>query len=225
MKKKKWYSPANMALAVVYVVFIISFSVVLTLNFRPLYYHDMKSLEIPENAGLSAETVRENYDVLIDYNSMFYDGELEFPDFGMSETGRIHFEEVKVIFDGFQYAALLSFAAGAAGTIWRLKKKDAGFFYPAGVLSILTPAAPAIFIALNWEMVFEKFHALAFHNDYWIFDWRTDPVILILPDEFFLHCAVMILACIIAGGLACFAAGFLLRRRFREMQRVEIAKK
>ena len=35
---------------------------------------------------------------------------------------------------------------------------------------------------------------LVFRNDFWIFDWRTDPVILILPDTFFLHCAVLIFA-------------------------------
>ncbi|MHB8131340.1 MAG: lipoprotein intramolecular transacylase Lit, partial [Mobilitalea sp.] len=30
-------------------------------------------------------------------------------------------------------------------------------------------------------------------NDYWLFDPSTDPVITILPDTFFLHCALLII--------------------------------
>ena len=40
-----------------------------------------------------------------------------------------------------------------------------------------------------------------FSNDYWLFDERTDPVINILPDEFFLHCALLIILLILAASL------------------------
>ena len=29
-----------------------------------------------------------------------------------------------------------------------------------------------------------------FDNDYWLFNSKTDPVIKILPDEFFMHCGI-----------------------------------
>ena len=48
------------------------------------------------------------------------------------------------------------------------------------------------------------FHRIFFRNDYWLFDSRTDPVILILPDAYFLHCALLILLLIVLGGLFCF---------------------
>lgn len=53
-------------------IFLISFSVIFTLNFRPLYYADIKLLHISRESGLSEQQIRENYDRLIDYNSVFY---------------------------------------------------------------------------------------------------------------------------------------------------------
>ena len=83
--------------------FLLTYSVVLVLNFRPLYYHDVQSLHLSKETGLSEEMICRNYDVLIDYN-LFWKGEdtLAFPDFPMSEQGRIHFEEVKRIFVALQ---------------------------------------------------------------------------------------------------------------------------
>ena len=36
-------------------------------------------------------------------------------------------------------------------------------------------------------------HRIFFRNDYWIFDAETDPVIRMLPEEFFLHCGLLII--------------------------------
>ncbi|MBR5228704.1 MAG: TIGR01906 family membrane protein [Firmicutes bacterium] len=210
---KKWYSPGSMALAIVLVLFIISASVVVTLNFRPLYYHDIGALQIVENTGISEEIIRKNYDILIDYNSMFYDGELSFPDFGMSETGRIHFEEVKDIFVGFQKIALVTLIIGAAGIILKARKKDYSYLYPTAILSVGLPAVLGAFIATNWDRAFVLFHEIMFDNDYWIFDYDTDPIINILPDEFFMHCAIMIIGGIVLGAAVCLISGTILNRR------------
>ena len=66
-------------LSLILVLFIISFAVVFTLNFRPLYYLDMGLLNISQTSGYSDEEIRANYDVLIDYNSIFGPDTLEFP--------------------------------------------------------------------------------------------------------------------------------------------------
>ena len=66
-----------------------------------------------------------------------------------------------------------------------------------------------IFVALQYLMIgsaavfFIGFHHVMFSNDYWLFDPATDPVILILPDAFFLHCALAILICVLAGSALC----------------------
>ena len=46
--------------------------------------------------------IKENYQILIHYQSIFYQGKLVFKDFIMSKGGRIHFEEVKRIFEIIQ---------------------------------------------------------------------------------------------------------------------------
>lgn len=77
----------------------------------------------------------------------------------------------------------------------------------AGILTLIVPSICGILVAVNWERAFVLFHEIAFSNDYWLFDPVTDPVILILPDTFFLHCAVMILLLTAAGAAACFFTG------------------
>ena len=88
---------------------IISFSVTLTLNFRPLYYADIQHLHIAELSGRNEEDIRQNYDALIDYNSLFNHEPLKFPTCTMSESGRSHFEEVKKIFDLFGWTLIITF--------------------------------------------------------------------------------------------------------------------
>lgn len=84
----------NILISLCLALFIISASVTITLNFRPLYYHDISSLKIEETSGFSKKVIRENYDALIDYNQFFYSGKLKLT-LPMSREGRIHFEEVK----------------------------------------------------------------------------------------------------------------------------------
>lgn len=191
------------ALALILTLTIISVSVVFTLAFRPLYYLDIGALNIPEQSGYSEEEIRENYDVLIDYNLSFGDEKLEFPTLAMSEPGRIHFEEVKDIFNLFKYLAIGGVILSAAGILFCYRRKEDKYLGLTSILAVALPAVIGILVALNWDWAFVTFHHIAFDNDYWLFDSRTDPVITILPDTFFLHCAVMILACVVLGSVIC----------------------
>ncbi|MGN0299161.1 MAG: TIGR01906 family membrane protein [Lachnospiraceae bacterium] len=193
---------SDLMLAVCCMFFIISAAVVFTLNFRPLYYADIDWLKIEETSGYPREVIQENYDALIDYNSMWFSGELEFPSLTMSEEGKIHFEEVKVIFVLFQQMLLVTGILCAAGIIWKWKK-DRIFLKWASIFTVVIPVIVGILVALNWDAVFITFHKLCFKNDYWIFDPSTDPVIEILPDAYFMHCAIMILVLVILGSIIC----------------------
>lgn len=191
-----------MVIAICCMLFFISVAVVFTLNFRPLYYADINWLHIEEESGYSQDVIRENYDVLIDYNSMFFEGELEFPTFSMSESGKIHFEEVKVIFVFFQKLLIVTGILSVAAVILRWKR-DRRFLKWTAILTLAVPAAVGLLIAANWEAVFVTFHKICFRNDYWIFDPATDPVITILPDAYFMHCAIMIIGLIILASVVC----------------------
>ena len=200
------------ALSFVLTLTIIALSVVFTLGFKPLYYLDMHVLDIPETSGYAEEVIRENYDVLIDYNLSFGDEPLEFPDLGMSEAGRIHFEEVKVIFNLFKYMAVIGVLMSLAGIGVCIKRKEILYLKWTSVLAVGLPAVLGILVAMNWDWAFVAFHKIAFNNDYWIFDPATDPVITILPDTFFLHCALLILGGVVVGSAVC---AFLYRRKSR----------
>ena len=204
--------PWHMLLAVLMMCAMISLSVVIILHFRPLYYLDIKILDIPNQSGFSVEEIRENYDALIDYNSMLFTGELEFPSLPQSESGRVHFEEVKVIFVFFQKAAIVTGLLSVIGIILLRRERPKWYLKYAGILTVVLPLAVGAAIAVNWDRVFVLFHELMFDNDYWLFDAATDPVILILPDAFFMHCAVGIVGLVVVGAVGCLV-GYRMSRR------------
>lgn len=200
-------------LAVVLTLAVIGISVVGTLAFKPLYYHDMEALDISAYSGYSEEEIRANYDALIDYNMAWEDGELAFPTLPMSETGKIHFEEVKEIFDLFKYLAIVCGILGALGIVFMAKKKEYRYLKMTAMVSCGLPVVLGILVALFWDKVFVIFHELFFNNDYWIFDYRTDPIILLLPDEFFMHCALLIFGGVLLGAAVCLGSYLTLRKR------------
>ena len=205
--REKIRKTENLIFSILLMFLFIDLAVILTLNCRQLYYLDIDYLDISEGSGLNEEVIRRNYDVLIDYNSMFSHEELEFPDFPMSEGGRIHFREVKRIFVGLQYLLIADFILCAVLLIRHVRRKSFDFLKLTGIMTITVPLVLGILIALNWGWVFVTFHHLAFDNDYWLFDPSTDPVIGILPDIFFMHCAVMILVLTVLCAVLCLAAG------------------
>ena len=199
----------KLTLSIILTLTIISLAVVLTLACKPLYYLDIHALHIPETTGCTISEIKANYDAVIDYSLSFGNAPLEFPTFPMSEGGRIHFEEVKNIFNLFKYMAIFGTLTGAAGILRQRRKQSYGYLKLTAILTVALPAVIGATVALNWDWTFAAFHELAFNNDYWLFDPATDPVINILPDAYFLHCAVMILVLVILGSLIC---GLIYRR-------------
>ena len=194
----------------------ISLAVSITLNSRWLYVAVMEKEALVEETGYSRKEILENYDALINYNSIFGPNELEFPTLPMSEGGRIHFVEVKNIFVAFQVIGIISLISLSVFAMHASKKKDAAaisVFRNAGILAVAVPTAVGIGVAINWDAAFVIFHKIFFRNDLWLFDSRTDPVIEILPDTYFLACAVMIICLVIAFSVLCIVAYCLLKRK------------
>lgn len=207
---------SDMILAVTLALFAVSLSISLTLVFKPLYYFDIGYLNIAGESGYPAEEIRRNYDVLIDYNLSPKETELSFPSFSMSQEGREHFREVRAIFQGILRLLAATAALSAVGILWKRKRREYGYLLAAGLLSLSLPLAALAVMAAGWDNAFVLFHRLLFRNDYWLFDPATDPVIDILPDTFFLHCAGMIVLLIIVC-----AAVFLLRYRSRRARHLQ----
>ncbi|MDR2042956.1 MAG: TIGR01906 family membrane protein [Clostridium sp.] len=189
-------------LGVVLSLTALSVAVTATLHCRPLYVRDIRSLSLPEKLGIPEETILRQFDTLIAYNRIGGPNELAFPDLPSSEQGLIHFREVKRIFLFFQWGIPVGAALSAFG-IFRFRKHKAHYLKYAAFFSLLLPAAFGAGAVFFWDAFFLLFHSLMFANDYWLFDMRDDPVILLLPDTYFYHCAVMIVGILIGFGLLC----------------------
>ena len=198
MKKEKHLLLLSIGAALLVAILIISASVTITLFDRSSYTSDISSSGLPERTGMSEEEILANYNALIDYNSVFFIGPLEFPSLPISDNGREHFREVKVIFSAFQIAFIISAICLIPLCIILIKKRKTGFLLGGGILAIAVPAFVGLIMAVaGWDRFFLLFHQLMFNNDFWIFDELSDPVILILPDSFFLQCLIKIIAGIV----------------------------
>ncbi len=191
------YNKKDIFLSIMLMIFFISFAIVFTVFFKQLYYFDIDYLNIDIISGIPAKIVKENYDILINYQSIFYQGSLNLPDFVMSTNGRIHFQEVKTIFEVIQVLMISSGVVSFIMTLKRLREKEYRFFKLTGMLTIVVPSMLGFIAALDFSNAFIIFHKIVFRNDFWIFDYRSDPIIRILPETFFMHCFILIVLIVI----------------------------
>ncbi len=216
--KRRTMTGSNLLLALTGFLFLIAFSVTLVLNLRGLYYYDIGHLNLVEETGYSREVIRRNYDALIDYNLLTDRSKyLTLPDFPTSETGREHFWEVKEIFVTLQILCIVCALIAIPCSAVKIRHREYGSLKLTAIFSFLIPIILGLMVAVNWDAFFVGFHQLFFRNDYWLFDPAEDPVILILPDEFFAHCAVAILLVLFVGGLLTGLLYWILKRRQERM--------
>lgn len=179
---KEWFAIVILAL------FVLSLAIVLVLNLTPLYSWTAKSMDLAASVGLSHEELMENYHVLIRYLNFPWINQLNFPDFPSSPSGLFHFHEVKILFHinyaFFFFSLIISLLFGR---YLRKNGRQAILIEPFRWIMLL-PVVLLIFLALNFNQLFIIFHELLFNNDAWLFNPATDPIILVLPEKFFLVC-------------------------------------
>ena len=98
---------SNIVVSLCLALAMIGASVIITLNIRDIYYNDIDKLNIESMSGLSREEIIENYDYLIDYNLSSNVGEFKLPTLTSSKPGKIHFEEVKDIFQNVKLLTII----------------------------------------------------------------------------------------------------------------------
>ncbi|MBY1078774.1 TIGR01906 family membrane protein, partial [Clostridioides difficile] len=183
----------SVCISIVIIVGVINF----TVGFKQLYYFDIDYLNISELSGLSKDDIKLNYDYLIDYNLNKNVSEFKLPTLKSSPQGKIHFEEVRNIFQNINKLAKLLLVVSLVGIILSVKNKNIKILKTTSITLIIMPLLLTVPILLNFEKSFIIFHKLLFRNDYWIFNPDLDPVINILPEEFFFHSGMMILILIL----------------------------
>ena len=171
---------------------VLSASIAFTINFTPLYSFDIDYLNIEQMTGLSKDIILDNYRILMQYLNLPWITELKMFDFPASESGLFHFYEVKQLF--LLDYAILGVSAVVTGLFLRMVKKEQGYWRMMNPLRLMiaAPLAALAIIFMNFDRLFVAFHGVFFNNDAWIFDARTDPIILALPQDFFMHCFVLV---------------------------------
>ncbi|WP_103899387.1 TIGR01906 family membrane protein [Clostridioides difficile] len=190
----------SICISIVIIVGVINF----TVGFKQLYYFDIDYLNISELSGLSKDDIKLNYDYLIDYNLNKNVSEFKLPTLKSSPQGKIHFEEVRNIFQNINKLAKLLLVVSLVGIILSVKNKNIKILKTTSITLIIMPLLLTVPILLNFERSFIIFHKLLFRNDYWIFNPDLDPVINILPEEFFFHSGMMILILILLVSIVLF---------------------
>ena len=152
--------------------------------------------------NLTYTEIKENYDALIDYNSFLGPDKLSFPHLPSSENALTHFEEVKAIFLSFQIVLVIGIILLLVLIpLYKNLYKSYEYRLIGGIFTLFLPSTIALFIYANFNRVFITFHKLVFSNDYWIFDYKKDPIILFLPEKFFMLSAVCIVGIVFLLGI------------------------
>ena len=98
--------------------------------------------------------------------------------------------------------------------LWR-RHRSTGFLTAGAIIALATPLMLAVPLAIDFDRAFVVFHEIAFDNELWIFDPRTDPIIDYLPEALFMRNAFAILVVMIVLSVAAILVGRRLRRRVR----------
>jgi integral membrane protein (TIGR01906 family) len=189
----KHFKITDLFIGIIFTLLFISIGVVFTVNFRPLYFMDIKLLNIEASSGLARGEIIKNYNALIDYSSPFFNGDLEFPTLPASESGLSHFAQVKALFTDFYFIGAITLILGIIIMVYKSRSRDYSYLLSSAITSLVLPLLLGLFMSVDFDRTFILFHKIFFHNNDWLFDPDTDPVINILPDTFFMHCALLII--------------------------------
>ena len=211
MKNKLSIWLVNGAIGILFLIFFISVGLAIAIYVRPLYYIGME--RISEETGYSTEIIKENYDALIDYCSPFFTEELDFPTLPESETGISHFVEVKVIFNLF-FVLLFITPVFLTGLIYlQHRRKNASWMLASPIIVCVLPLLIGLACAVDFSRIFVLFHEIVFRNDDWLFSPYEDPIILFLPERFFLQCALIIVGTVLLGCITLLGIYFVHNKR------------
>lgn len=193
----------NKVLTILYIiavaVLILTISIGLPIYIRPFYYLQIKSLGLEEYSGYTLTQIITAYDSVLNYLTLpftkFSVGELPY-----SNEGYLHFKDCKALFMLNFYGLVISLAItillsvlNKKGKISLIKFKGFNPAFYSSIIALVIPLTLGTIAVINFDVAFKLFHTILFPGkDNWLFDWRCDPIILLLPEEFFMACGIFI---------------------------------
>ena len=171
-------------------LFLLSISILLTIYLAWIFYPmEIQWLNLADRVYLKPETIQYNFHILMNYLTNPFSQVLEMPDFRSSAAGLHHFAVVKNLFHLVQLVTLVTLPSFYF-FVKKIVKKGFLSLYRKSILTLLVfPLVIGLVgVLIGFEQFFTLFHQILFvGDDTWLFDPAKDPVILILPETFFLH--------------------------------------
>ncbi len=206
-------------IAILTAVLLLTAAIAVPILFRPFYYAHIEPLQLCEQTGLTRGEIKTAFDEMMDFclgGNEFSTGVLQW-----SEEGRNHFADVRTLFLLDLRALVVSLVLLAILLIAsRLTGRRPGKLLGRGATFWAGTGLAATFIiigalaATDFDRAFTLFHTLFFPGkDNWLFDPVKDQIINILPQTFFMNCAILILVILLVGCLALILWDILPRRK------------
>lgn len=178
---------------------IITASISLPILCRFFYYIQIDALNLEKLSGFDYDSIRQAYDQVLTYLTV------PWAEFGVgvmkySAEGASHFADCKGLFM-LNFGVLIASAVSCV-TIFVLDKKRVislskpkgfGIGFYASISAVVLPLVIGSLACIDFDKSFVIFHKIFFPGkDNWIFNPQKDEIIKILPEDFFMNCAIFI---------------------------------
>lgn len=210
---------ATLILIVVSMLFIVSASVAVPLECRPFYYAHVDALHMEEETPWTRAEIIEAFDDMMDFcmgDAEFKTGVLKY-----SEDGKAHFADCAVLFKLdihvlMATTVLLIVALAARIRGWKpYRFLDKGPLFWAGSVLSVGFLVIAFLCSLDFDAAFVTFHHLFFPGKTnWVFYYDVDEIINVLPEVFFMDCAILIVVILFALCIAAMIVDRIVRRKY-----------
>ncbi|HEM6214506.1 TPA: TIGR01906 family membrane protein [Streptococcus suis] len=176
------------------ILFVLSAAVLGTIYLAWLVYPiEISYLGLENVVYMKAADISYNFNILMNYLTNPFASVLDMPNFSSSADGLKHFADVKHLFHLAQGIFILTLPAFVLFVKNILLKGYGDLVKKVIFWTMLTPVIIGLLgVLVGFDQFFVLFHTVLFPGDStWLFDPAKDPVIYILPQEFFLHCFVL----------------------------------
>ena len=124
--------------------------------------------------------------------------------------------DVKVVADGMKRIVWITGVIVVGGLLFLLLRPETrplGWrtLMHAGLATVITLAAIALFILIGWNVFFTQFHNLLFPPGTWTFAF-TDSLIRLFPEQFWFDIGVLISVGTLREGIVLSLIGYFLSR-------------
>lgn len=167
------------------ILWIIALSVTLTIFLAiPLFFGEIFWYQLTDLVQMTAGKIWHNFLILMNYLINPLETKLSMPDFPSSASGLHHFAEVKNLFMLVFFLTIILIPFN----IRFIKENLSIVFHNALRVVMLFPLAIGVIAWLiGFDRFFVAFHEVLFRDNSWLFDPATDPIISVLPEQFFMH--------------------------------------